>query len=118
VTPNFLVGSGQAAADHLLHLPLPPTALVTLGDLHAAGALHAAHRLGRRVPEDLAIVGGDGAPDLVLDPPLTTVALPARQMGIEAMHLLQELIAGRPPKPRRRTLQPDLVTGRTCGCPR
>ena len=118
VTPDFAVTTGKAAADHVLQGPQAPTALVTVGDLLAAGALQAAHRLGRRVPEDLAIVGGDGTPDLVLDPPLTTVTLPARQMGIEAMHLLQELIAGRPPKPRRRTLQPNLVTGNTCGCPR
>ena len=117
VTPDFAVTSGRAAADHLLHLPQPPTALVTVGDVLAVGAYQAAQQLGLRVPKSLAIVGGDGSPDLVLDPPLTTVALPARQMGIEAMGMLQRLIAGQPPKPRRRTLHPHLVIGRSCGCP-
>jgi LacI family transcriptional regulator len=118
MSSDWEVPSGRAAADHLLPLAPPPPPLVTVGDVLAVGAFQAARRLGLSVPTDLAIVGGDGAPNLVLDPPLTTVALPARQMGIEAMHLLQKLITGRSPRPRRSTLQPELVVGRSCGCPR
>jgi len=116
VTPDFAVTSGRAAADHLLHLPRPPSALVTVGDVLAVGAYQAAHRLRRRIPRDLAIIGGDGSPDLVLDPSLTTAALPAQEMGTQAMEMLQAVMAGRSPRPRRRILQPRLVVGESCGC--
>jgi len=117
VTPDFQVSSGRAAAEQLLRVPQPPTAIVAAGDGLAVGAYQAARRLGARVPEDLAVVGGDGTPDVVLDPPLTTTALSAKEMGIQAMHMLRQLMAGRSPRPRRRTLQPDLVIGQSCGCP-
>jgi LacI family transcriptional regulator len=116
VTADFTVGSGRDAAQALLCLPRPPTAVVTVGDLLAVGAYQAAHRMGWRVPADLAIVGGDGTPDVALDPPLTTVALPAKEMGMQAMEMLQLLITGRSPRPRRRILQPQLITAGSCGC--
>lgn len=117
VTTDFTVGSGRAAAQHLLSLPQPPTAVVTAGDLLAVGAYQAAQRIGLRVPTGLAIVGGDGTPDLVLDPSLTTTTLPAKEMGMQAMEVLQVLIGAKHPRPRRRILQPHFLAGGSCGCP-
>ena len=65
------------------------TALIALNDLMAAGVLAAAKELGRRVPEDLSVVGFDDVPFAAdLGPALTTVRLPLREMGERAMELL------------------------------
>jgi DNA-binding LacI/PurR family transcriptional regulator len=65
-------------------------AVFVASDMMAAGALHALHRAGRRIPEDVAVVGFD---DLVLAqqtrPPLTTVRQPIEQFGtVAAQHLM------------------------------
>jgi LacI family transcriptional regulator len=65
------------------------TALIALNDLMAAGTLAAAKELGRRVPEDLSVIGFDDVPFAAdLSPALTTVRLPLREMGERAMKLL------------------------------
>ncbi|HEX7399731.1 MAG TPA: substrate-binding domain-containing protein, partial [Candidatus Limnocylindrales bacterium] len=60
----------------------------------AIGAIHAARRLGLRVPADISIVGFD---DIELsrhvEPPLTTVHQPVRRKGEEACRLLLSAIA-------------------------
>lgn len=115
-TADFDVTPARDVTVDLLGGPDPPTALVTAGDLMAIGCYQAAQRLGLRIPDDLAIVGGDGAPAVALDPPLTTTELPSYEMGVEAMRLVQELIAGRATEPGRRVLQPRFVVGGSCGC--
>ncbi len=73
----------------LLDLPDPPTAVWTVNDLLAIGALHAIHERGLRVPEDIAIAGFD---DIVfarhLFPPLTTARMPAHELGQRAAEIL------------------------------
>ncbi|GLF96256.1 LacI family DNA-binding transcriptional regulator [Streptomyces yaizuensis] len=75
-----------------------PTAVVCDGDVLAAGACKAARRLGLRVPEDLSVTGFD---DLALatavEPELTTVALPAEQVGERGMRALLATLDGREP---------------------
>ncbi|RCG27611.1 LacI family transcriptional regulator [Streptomyces diacarni] len=79
-----------------------PTALVCDDDLLAAGALKAARRLGVRVPEEMSVTGFD---DLTLatavEPELTTVALPAQQVGAAGMEALLAVVEGRAPRPVR-----------------
>lgn len=115
-TPNFDVAPARTAALELLDRPDPPTAIVTAGDFMAIGCYQAAQRRGVRIPTDLAIIGGDGAPDIALDPTLTTTQLPSHEMGVAAMRMLQDLIAGSTPHPPRHTLQPRFITGGSCGC--
>ncbi|MFD0721979.1 LacI family DNA-binding transcriptional regulator [Streptomyces globosus] len=72
-----------------------PTAVVCDDDLLAAGACKAARRLGLRVPEDLSVTGFD---DLALatavEPELTTVRLPAEQVGEQGMSALLAVLDG------------------------
>jgi DNA-binding LacI/PurR family transcriptional regulator len=65
------------------------TAVLCANDVLALGAIQAARALGRRVPEDMAIIGFDDF-DFAqhVDPPLTTVALPTYDMGRRAADLL------------------------------
>ncbi len=78
-----------SAALGLLRGPEPPTAIFCDDDLMAAGVYKAARKLQLRVPADLSIVGFcDGLVAQLLDPPLTTVAIPALALGQRAMELL------------------------------
>ena len=69
------------------------TAIFASGDSMAIGAMKAAKELGRRIPEDCAVVGFD---DLEIasfcDPPLTTIQQPTMEIGIQSMQLLLDLI--------------------------
>jgi DNA-binding LacI/PurR family transcriptional regulator len=68
--------------------------VVCANDVLAIGALQAARRLGRKVPDEIAIVGFDDF-DFAryVDPPLTTVALPGYEMGHRAAELLLEYLS-------------------------
>lgn len=84
------IAGGYRAATAVLEASDRPTALTCANDRAAMGAVLAAARLGLRVPADVSIVGYDDddnvAPCLV--PPLTTVALPHRAIGEQAMDLV------------------------------
>lgn len=87
--PDETVEAARAYAEAALRAPDAPTAILCSNDLLALGALQAARSLGRRVPEEVAVVGFDDF-DFArfVDPPLTTVALPAYEMGRRAAGLL------------------------------
>ncbi|GGO82824.1 LacI family transcriptional regulator [Wenjunlia tyrosinilytica] len=92
------VMGGQAAAERALTRPGPrATALVCDDDILAAGACKAARRLGLSVPGDVSVTGFD---DLslatALDPELTTVRLPAQELGARGMSALLALLEARP----------------------
>ena len=85
---------GSAALRELLAQPEPPTAVFCANDLMAIGAMDAALESGLSVPQDLAIVGVDDidAAGLVR-PALSTVRVPAEEIGRAAGELLQHRIA-------------------------
>jgi DNA-binding LacI/PurR family transcriptional regulator len=86
-------GAGKAVRQLFL-LQERPTALFCYNDMLALGALHALRKFVR-VPQDVSIIGFD---DLFfarfLDPPLTTILQPKREMGRLAMELVLNLLAG------------------------
>ena len=92
---------GYAGMMALMKLPEPPTAVVARNDFAAVGALHAAHTLHKRVPQDVAVVGFDNISlAAYLTPPLTTVSQPIEKQGRAAAEMLLKRIAdgGRPPR--------------------
>jgi len=80
---------GRKGAHDILGLPDPPTALFTINDMYALGAYAGVRDLGLRVPDSVSVVGFD---DIVLadiiDPPLTTVRQPLRDMTRMAVERL------------------------------
>lgn len=85
----FDCASGEAAADALLDLPKPPTAIFASNDDMAAGVLTVAHRRGLAPPRDLSVAGfDDTALAAQLWPPLTTVRQPTRELAYAATCLL------------------------------
>ena len=75
---------------------LRPTALVCTNDYIATGAMIEAKAVGLAIPRDLSIVGFDDTDmSAHLDPPLTTVRVPSRQMGEEiAKYIIDHLENG------------------------
>lgn len=68
----------------------PPDAIVCGNDRVALEVYNALRRLGRRIPDDVAVASFDNQVDIAtrLDPPLTTMALPHRAMGRLAADIL------------------------------
>jgi DNA-binding LacI/PurR family transcriptional regulator len=113
------VAGGQDAVRALLALPPDesPTALFCASDLIAAGALKGALTAKVEVPGRLSIVGCDDVElARVLTPELTTVRVPARELGARAARLLLRLLDGDPPYASR-PLPVKLVVRGTTGRP-
>jgi LacI family transcriptional regulator len=86
--------AGETAAHELLKLPERPTAVVAHNDLIAIGAMKAFMEAGLRVPADISVVGFDDiAAASYVQPPLTTVAYPKRQMGRAGIEMLLGLLS-------------------------
>lgn len=87
---DFSLASGEHAMIRLLERRPDLDAVFAASDLMAAGALRALRRTGRRVPDDIAIVGFDDDPVAQHTvPPLTTVRQPAEDQGaMMARHVL------------------------------
>ena len=91
---DFDAPSGHAAMQELLGRS-PFDAVFVASDVVALGAIGALRDAGRRVPEDVSVVGFDDIPlAAYFDPPLTTVRLPAFELGQAAGRALLERIAG------------------------
>lgn len=97
--PDFVIEapytaySGMGAMRVLLELPEVPTAIVCFNDHIAIDACRAALEKGLSVPEDIAIAGYGNIPStLITTPPITTVAMPLKEMGETALEALLSLI--------------------------
>ncbi|MEU8519837.1 substrate-binding domain-containing protein, partial [Streptomyces sp. NPDC048577] len=79
-------------------------------DVMAAGARSVLRAAGRRVPEDVALVGvDDSAVARHMDPPLTSVRQPIEEMGRTMARLLLQEITEESVEQPRRVLPTELV---------
>jgi DNA-binding LacI/PurR family transcriptional regulator len=102
--------SGGAAAQQLLERHPDMDGLFVASDLMALDAMTVLRASGRRVPEDVAVVGFDDSTAAVrADPALTTVRLPFEQSATEAARILSELIAGLHAEPQHVILPTSMV---------
>lgn len=107
---GFDAGSGYRYGRELLDRPDRPTAIFAGSDQQALGVVRAAHELGLRVPQDLSVVGYDNLPITQwLNPPLTTVDQPLREMAGLATQMLIALARGEQPESTRIELMTELV---------
>lgn len=107
---RFTEETGHEGALALLERHADLTAVFAANDLSALGVLGALAARGRRVPEDVSVVGFD---DLRLSaftsPPLTTVRQPAAEIARLATELLIDLTLGKPAGKARHLLDPTLI---------
>jgi LacI family transcriptional regulator len=87
---------GYRCAQALMQLPDPPTAIFCFNDRMAMGAYDALRKLGKNIPNDVAIMGFDNQELIAayLYPPLSTMELPHLEMGKWAVTHLLQLISG------------------------
>lgn len=93
---HFTYRSGRDAADRILDLPHPPTAIFASNDDMAAATIATAHGRGLDVPGDLTVCGFDDTQlATTIWPELTTIRQPISDMARQAVNLLVGLIRNR-----------------------
>ncbi|MEU0946700.1 LacI family DNA-binding transcriptional regulator [Streptomyces canus] len=102
---------GFAASSAALEADPDVTAIFATHDVLAVGAIEAVVRSGRRVPDDVSIVGFDDIAQVgQIKPALTTVTFPKREMAQQAVELLLRAVdSGRPPTNVLTLLRPTLT---------
>jgi DNA-binding LacI/PurR family transcriptional regulator len=115
VEGDYTLVDGKEAMQRLLSRPDLPTAVFAASDVLAMGALAAIKEAGLNVPEDISVAGYDDI-DFAsyLDPPLTTVRVPAYEMGQLAAKTLFDLIDNDSAKVRQYCLNTDLIIRQSC----
>jgi LacI family transcriptional regulator len=118
VYSDWRIPRGTEAAEQLLALPDPPTAIFGFNDNVAIGALHAARNRGLSVPDDLSIVGFDDTEQaMIVTPQLTSVRQPLAEMGRMGVSLLIRIIEGQRVDAMRLELSTKLVVRGSTGPP-
>ena len=96
----------------LLQSALPFTALFAFNDISALGAIRALREAGRRVPEDVSVIGFDDIQSAAYqNPGLTTIRQPLREMGMTAAATLVQRITApnNADYPKSIVVEPELI---------
>lgn len=113
---DFTPESGYRRMKDLLEENAEVTAVFVASDVVAIGAKGAIREHGLNIPNDLALVGFDDVPlARYLDPPLTTVRLPATELATIASEMLIQIIQGLHPPEKQVLLDSELVVRQSCG---
>ena len=105
--------SGYAMGRQMLTMKRPPTAIFAVSDLTGVGILRAAHELGLRVPEDVAVVSFDGTSESEFSwPSLTSVRQPLQEMASAAVSRVLDTL----PHDDHQLFDTTLIIRRSCGC--
>jgi LacI family transcriptional regulator len=107
---DWSYASGYQALRQLLAGGAPFSALFAHNDQMAIGAMRALREAGKRIPQDVAVVGFDDIPAAeYAEPPLTTIRQPMREVGAVAARLLIQSIEQDEPPRGEVLLQPELI---------
>jgi DNA-binding LacI/PurR family transcriptional regulator len=116
--PNESAAEARVAVRFLMSQKRPPTGIFCHNDVMAFGAFRGLRDLGLNVPWDVSLIGFDDTwAAEYLDPPLTTVTFPYRQIIDSALGFLIERIGGLAVKPRQVVLPGCLVVRGSTGPP-
>ena len=92
---DFRMNSGKIAMSKLLQQNNTPTAVFAASDAMGVGAIKAAKEAGLRIPDDISIMGFDNnIISRACDPELTTIGQPVKDLGKNAMEILNKVIKG------------------------
>jgi LacI family repressor for deo operon, udp, cdd, tsx, nupC, and nupG len=117
IESDYDTDAGERACRTLLAGGCEFDAVVAANDDAAVGAIRALREAGRRVPEDVSVVGfDDGLLATVVTPSLTTVRQPVRALGAAAADRLLEVIADPASPSQHRQFPVELVVRASCGC--
>lgn len=115
---DFKMEEGASAMSAMLDTPEPPTAVFCANDIQAIGALSLCRERGLSVPGDISIIGFDDLPATSYTrPKLTTIRVPAHDMGRRAAEIMIASIERRVPL-QSVELQTELIARETTSPPR
>ncbi|MFY9176774.1 MAG: LacI family DNA-binding transcriptional regulator [Caldicoprobacterales bacterium] len=115
---NLQMEDGYACAYKLLSLENPPTAILAANNLMAIGVLKAARDKGLNVPGNLSVIGfDDSLLSKVVDPSLTVIKQPLKEIGEAAVNLLMNQLEGNQ-KHETIQLETRIVRRQSCGNPK
>ena len=110
----YSVGAAKDAVQDMLSQGNRPTALICGNDVLAWGALHALSKMGLEAPKDLSVTGiGDFKGSRDFEPPLTTVRIPARQIGAKAAVAIATRITSNESEADGELVVPELIVRQT-----
>jgi LacI family transcriptional regulator len=110
--------AAREAADRLLTLPEPPTAIFAVNNIAVVGVIEAARDRGLCIPDDVALVCFDEIEHPRVRPFLTVMAQPAETFGTLATQLLLDRLAGPiDTQPRTVVLPATLIVRESSGAP-
>jgi LacI family transcriptional regulator len=112
----FTVDEGDAACGELLDQHPGVTAIVAGNDMLAIGCLSALHRRGIKCPGDMSLIGMNDMLFMdAVNPPLTTMRTPSRELGLQAANLLIDLIDGQQIEDGKHVLASSLIVRSSAG---
>ena len=112
-----IVEGGRLAMQQILDDGAPFTAVLGSSDECAIGAMEILRKTGRRIPEDVAVIGFDDSPEAAIqDPPLTSIHSPTFERGRRALQLILEHVAGKEREKKLITVPTRLTIRKSCGC--
>ncbi|MEZ4606067.1 MAG: substrate-binding domain-containing protein, partial [Deinococcales bacterium] len=115
-TGDFTQPSGFKAANKLLALGKPPTAIFAANDLSAFGVMEAIKEKGLKIPHDISVIGFDDIPMASqVYPALTTIRQPLLEMGVAAARMILAKLKGVEPPSKRITLSTELIRRASTG---
>lgn len=116
VDGRFTVEGGRLAAEQLMAHRGGLSALLVGNNQMTLGALETLRQRGMAVPGDIALIAFDDPPwASLVEPPLTTLAQPLREMATAAVEVLFERMADGRSQPLRRVFPFELRVRRSCG---
>jgi LacI family transcriptional regulator len=113
---DWEIGGGYTAAQRLLELEAPPSAIFAANDLMALGAIYAIQDAGLQVPHDIAIVGYDDRDFArIFRPKITTISLPVYEMGVAAAELILKQLTQGQQEVEEEKIKGQLLIRESCG---
>lgn len=103
------------AVEEIMSLSVPPTTILCADDMVASWVIEKLSLLGKKVPQDISVVGGNDMEMYSLRPPgLTTFRRPYAEIGQAAVRTLMTMIRGKPPNFKEQKFHYTLIERNTC----
>lgn len=113
---EYAAAAIQSKVTEWLQQPAPPTAIFCGDDQFAPEVYKAIEALQLKIPQDVSVIGrGNLAIGTILRPALTTIAIPAFEMGRQAAELLVDLVLSKSDEFRRVILDSRLIERESVG---
>ena len=85
---------GKNAVDHIMESGLEHSAIIFGDDTTASGGIQRLHQLGKKVPDDIAVIGWNNTESLLCEPNLTTVDNQNDTLGLICVKMLENILEG------------------------